>query len=410
VRVLAAALVAAGCSSASSPGAPTGPHALPGSTADAGVELMSSVDLSRLAALARERQSSGDVDAAYRIGPDDLLDIRIPDLVGAEPRQAAAESGTGGVGRATVAGAPTFHEGERVDDLGEISVAHVGVIHAAGLTAAELEAEIARRLIASGILRRPQVAVQIAEYRSRVVAVVGNVERPGTYPLTRPGATVADMIWAAGGPGKEAGRVVQFSPASASAPRAAAGSLAGGSRQRAGEAEGLTGENRLAASPATQSDADPGGLATRGQPIRIDLQALLRAADSGTASLNPQVRPGDVINVSSAGSVLVEGWVDKPGSYPVTPGLTLSGALVAAGGHVYAADLETVTVRRMLGPGEQRLIPVDLVAVSEGRATDIPILDGDVVSVPMHSGKAVPYGLWKLGREVIHVGASVPIF
>jgi polysaccharide biosynthesis/export protein len=395
-RALAAALLLAGCSSASRPVEPIAPQPLGQSVADGAGELMSPADLDRLGALARERERSGDTDSAYRIGPDDLLDVRIPDLSDVRPAQTGAESSPGGVGRATVAGSPTFHEGERVDDLGRISVPHVGVVQAAGLTAAELETEIGRRLVASGILRRPQVAVQIVEYRSRVVAVVGNVERPGTYPLTRPGATVADMIWAAGGPGKEAGRVVQFSPATSSSPRSSAARDAS--------------DDRLAASTATRSDVDPASLGPRVQPIRIDLQALLRAADSGTASLNPQVRPGDVINLSAAGSVLVEGWVDKPGSYPVTPGLTLSGALVAAGGSVYAADLETVTVRRMLAPGEQRMIPVDLTAISEGRQPDIPILDGDVISVPMHSAKIVPYGLWKVGREVIHVGASIPIF
>src|SRR5438094_411681 len=31
---------------------------------------------------------------------------------------------------------------------------------------------------------------------NRVAAVVGSVERPGLYPLTRPGATIADLLWA----------------------------------------------------------------------------------------------------------------------------------------------------------------------------------------------------------------------
>ena len=48
--------------------------------------------------------------------------------------------------------------------------------------------------------------------------------------------------------------------------------------------------------------------------------------------LNPPVRPGDVISLPPAGNVQVDGWVQKPGSYQLTRGLTLMGALAAAGG------------------------------------------------------------------------------
>lgn len=378
-------LVVSACSGAASSRTTETAARAPAAARHEAGDLMAEADLERLAALSQAR-SGASADASYRIGPDDLLEIAIPDLLDAQPYPQGASSGAGGSpGPQAVAASPSFQRGERVDDRGEITLPWVGSVRVAGSTPPELEAEIGRRLIAKGILRRPQVSVQIAEYRSRVVAVVGNVERPGTYPLTRPGATVADMVWAAGGPGKDAGRIVLFSP---------------------GRAE----PERLAAHATPRSDADPLVAEPGAKPIRIDLQALLNAAETGWSRLNPEVRPGDVISVSGAGSVLVEGWVDKPGSYPVTAGLTLSGALVAAGGSVYAADLAQVSVRRTLAPGEQRTFLVDVEAVAEGRQADLAILDGDVVTVPVHSARAVPYGLWKLGREVIHVGASVPIF
>jgi hypothetical protein len=90
-------------------------------------------------------------------------------------------------------------------------------VRAAGRTPSELEGEIGRRLVSGGILLHPDVSVQIAEHRSSVVAVMGSVERPGLYPLTRPGATIAEFIWAAGGPNKDAGRLVEFTPASGQA-------------------------------------------------------------------------------------------------------------------------------------------------------------------------------------------------
>src|SRR5207253_7002081 len=217
--------------------------------------------------------------------------------------------------------------GVRVNASGYVSLPLIGLVRAEGFTPTELEAEIARRLVEAGILRAPRVSVQIAEYRSRVVAVIGSVERPGLYPLTRPRATLADLIWAAGGPAKEAGRVVEFAPAADSAP------------------------------------AQPGEAAPATAPIRIDVELLLHAPVDHGRGLNPRVRPGDVITISPAGSVLVDGWVQKPGSYPVTRGLTLSGAVAAAGGDMFASDRHHAAVKRTLGPGEERSFTVDLEAV-----------------------------------------------
>src|SRR5690349_7751329 len=157
----------------------------------------------------------------------------------------------------------------------------IGQVRAAGLTPTALEAEIGRRLIAAGILRTPKVSVQVAEYRSGVVAVIGNVERPGLHPVTRPRATLSDMLWTAGGPSKDAGRVVEFT--------------VGGNPSTA---LGASSE----AKAATASDV-----------IRLDLALLGTPAARGSSRLDPEVRPGDVINVTAAGSVLVDGWVERPG-------------------------------------------------------------------------------------------------
>src|SRR5207248_11389842 len=109
-----------------------------------------------------------------------------------------------------------------------------------------------------------------AECRSRVVAVVGSVERPGRYPLTRPRATLSDLVWAAGGPTKEAGRVVEFVPVG--------GSTASG----------------------------PGQTAPAGAPIRIDLEVLLHATADHAGRLTPPVRPGAVTAGPPPRSVRVE--------------------------------------------------------------------------------------------------------
>ena len=335
-------------------------------------DLMSSQDRARLEALAAARAQESSADG-YRIGPDDLLEIRIPDLLDVQGAAPMARPAAGALGPTAVAAAPAS-QGMRVNDRGDVTLPLIGTMHAEGLTATELEAEIARRLMKDGILRQPRVSVQIVEYRSRVVAVIGSVERPGLYPLTRPRATLADMIWAAGGPAKEAGRVVEFAPAAESAP------------------------------------ASPEEAAHTSAPVRLDLEVLLHAPVDHGRGLNPRVRPGDVITVSPAGSVLVDGWVQKPGSYPVTRGLTLSGALAAAGGDLFPADRRHATVKRVLGPGEERSFTVDLVAVADGRAADVPITDGDVVRVPASTIRLVPWGFYSLAKGLVYVGGSVPLF
>jgi polysaccharide export outer membrane protein len=363
-RVALALALALGAGCAATAARPRAGGAVPG---DAAGSLTTAEDHARLTALSAARAEGA--PAGYRIGPDDLLIVRVPDLLVADPVR-VARGGAPGAGPAAVAGTPAFEEGLRVGPGGEIRLPVLGPIAAAGLTTAELESALAERLVAEGILRAPQVSVRIAEYRSAVVAVVGSVERSGLYPITQPGATVADLVWAAGGPTKDAGRVVDLVPA------AAPGGAAGG-RQR---------------------------------PIRLDLALLLQDAGTRDRDLNPPVRPGDVIRIGAAGSVLVAGWVEKPGSYPVTNGLTVSGAVAAAGGHLFPADRGAVRVRRVLAPGQEELFTVDLDAIAAGAAPDVPISDGDIVSLPADTVRLVPYGLYNVVREMVHVGGSVLLF
>lgn len=334
----------------------------PTPTAGAGDErLVSAPDRARLAALVASRHQ-GTEESGYRIGPDDLLDVRIPDLLPQAPSSATTRAGT------VVAESPTFQQGVRVNAQGDVSIPLLGVVAAAGRTPSELEIDIAQLLQARGLLRSPQVTVAVVEYRSRVVAVVGSVEKPGLYPLTRPGATLADMLWSAGGPSKDAGRIVEFLP-----------------------------ESDTAAIDRT--------------PIRLDLDVLQQDIASGPGSvLNPPARPGDILRVSAAGSVQVEGWVDKPGAYPVTRGLTVRGAIAAAGGTLYPGDLEQVHVQRTVAPGSQQVFTVDLASIGKGTVADLPLVDGDVVWLPASNARLVPYGLWELTRTMVHIGGSIPLF
>src|SRR5207244_6526326 len=135
-------------------------------------DLTSAADRARLEVIAAARASAAD-DGGYRIGPDDLLDIRIPDLLEAQAQAASPRGAQGGAEVPAVSAAPAFQQGVRVTGSGEVSVPLLGMVPANGLTPTELEQDITRRLVAADILRSPHVSVLVAEYRSRVVAVTG---------------------------------------------------------------------------------------------------------------------------------------------------------------------------------------------------------------------------------------------
>jgi polysaccharide biosynthesis/export protein len=362
--------LALGCAPARVAPPPTAPAAGPV------ISLMNDQDRARLAAIVAERTGSAPATAGYRIGPDDLLDIRIPDL--------ADDSASNNklvlpatVGAALTEPSTEYRQGVRVDGAGMVSVPMLGSVPAAGYSPNALAEAIGRCLVKEGILRDPQVTVQVIEHRSGVVAVVGSVERPGLLPVTRPGATLADMIWAAGGPSRDAGRLVYFVPA-----------------PNGSTADSTPDLSRL----------------QRAENLRIDLDVLLQTSTPTASGLNPPVRPGDVISVAPAGTVQVDGWVDKPGSYPITRALTLRGAVAAAGGHSFAADPSHVTVTRALSPAERQSFVVDLDKVSTGEVPDVPVVDGDVVHLPASIPMLIPYGAWELVKAVVHVGGSVAFF
>jgi protein involved in polysaccharide export with SLBB domain len=103
-----------------------------------------------------------EVSSDYTIGPDDLLAVR-------------------------VFGAPELSGESRVTSAGEISLPLLGYVEAAGLTSPEFERKV-EDLLRDSYMWDPRVSVQVVEARSHAVSVVyviGDVRRPGGFPLNR---------------------------------------------------------------------------------------------------------------------------------------------------------------------------------------------------------------------------------
>lgn len=95
--------------------------------------------------------------AAYKIGPQDVIEISVFKV-------------------------PELSKTIQVADTGTINLPLVGEIPAAGLTAQEVEMDLTKRLGAK-YLQNPQVTVYVKEFNSQRVTVEGAVKKPGVFPL-----------------------------------------------------------------------------------------------------------------------------------------------------------------------------------------------------------------------------------
>jgi len=81
---------------------------------------------------------------------------------------------------------------------GTVTLPYVQVIQVAGLEPHEVAAKVREQLIEKDILTDPSVVVTVLEYRSKRVTVLGQVQKPGSFPL-EPGMTLLQAISLAGG-------------------------------------------------------------------------------------------------------------------------------------------------------------------------------------------------------------------
>ena len=298
--------------------------------------------------------------------------------------------GAGDVLHLTAAELPELNDVTvRVDGDGHIDLPLVGDLQVSGLSedgVRELIDQDARKF-----QKEPRIHVFIRHYAGRNVSVMGMVAQPGSYALDSPDESLLSVLGRAGGikgnGSEEAADMLVLFPG-----RPGAGAVT--DRTAAALPAQCAEASTAAASDAprgctTAALFSPAGAGV--DPIIIDMSKPTMAS-----CLDTPARPGDVVVVPAAGQVGVYGWVDKPGSFNITPGMTALGAITAAGGAMFSSNVEVKRTVR----GTRESIPVDLSKVEKGEEPDVPIQAGDVVVVKASAGGAVPYAAYTLFNKL----------
>lgn len=319
-------------------------------------------DLNRLAQLWEHRRREN-FTSDYPLGPGDVIEINV--------------AGVDEIKNLT----------ERISGEGTLVLPFVGRIQAIGMTDKTLRAEI-RRQLETNYVRNPQVSLFVKEFRSRQVAVIGAVQKPGLYSLTSSADTILSMLSQAGGTTTAAAERILFIPAEPAEPDKA--------------------KEIVATMPIQMLSQDPSPLILKNnEPLVIGLNGVNKSGQE--MYLNMPARPGDIIMIPGAGEVLVQGWVGRPGAYKITPGLTLLGVVAAAGGTAFPADEAAVELIRTNSAGNKSKILADLSAIKNGANPDLILREGDVVDVVSSSPKLVAWGFYKFFTSIVSVGASASV-
>jgi polysaccharide biosynthesis/export protein len=139
---------------------------------------------------------------AYHVGDEDILNVIVwdhPEL--SSPQDAlsgAMPSDTTSFNITPInASQPATLTGTLINASGNIYFPYAGSVHVAGLTTNQVGSLIAKRL--SNKIRDPQVSIRVADYRSKRINVMGEVNRPQPVSMGDIPLTIMDAINSAGG-------------------------------------------------------------------------------------------------------------------------------------------------------------------------------------------------------------------
>jgi polysaccharide biosynthesis/export protein len=226
-----------------------------------------------------------------------------------EPQQADLRLEALGMGdmlRVSVFRNPELTTEARVSERGTILFPMIGEVNVAGLTPSQAGARIADKLRSGKYVVNPEVTVSMMQVNSRQVSVLGNVVKPGRYPLDSTTAHLTDVIALAGGVGPTGSDEVTIIT------------------NRGGKQE----------------------------KINVDMAEMFRRGD---LTRNISLEPGDTIYVHKAPMVYVYGEVQKGGAYRVEPNMTVMQAIAMGGGITPRGTERGIKINRRDGSGVKRI-------------------------------------------------------
>jgi polysaccharide export outer membrane protein len=264
-----------------------------------------------------------------RLGPGDLINVSVFDV-------------------------PEMAQTLRVSDLGDATMNLIGSVHLAGLTTDEARTSIAKKLQHGNYILDPQVSVFISEYSTQGVSVLGEVSKPGVYPVLG-NRSLLDIISAAGG------------------------------------------INSTAGASATVKHLD-GTMAS----VKLTKDAKT------TLATDFELLPGDKVVVPRAGLIYVFGEVGRPGGFIMENdgGISILQAVAMAGGINHTASISHTRLIRKTANGYSD-ISVPLNKLLHDGGGDMPLQTEDIVYIPTNVTKAA---LYRTAPSLVSAASSAAIY
>jgi polysaccharide export outer membrane protein len=238
----------------------------------------------------------------------------------------------------------------RVADDGNIVLPFAGPVHVVGNTLAEAQQKIQTSLQSAEILKNPQVTLNISQYASTVVTVLGEVNSSGRLQMLAP-HSLLDLISFAGGETAMAGNVIQLR------------------HEESGQ-------------------------------VKTTSYHYGRSSNGDTIS-NVMVHNGDTVIVPRAGIVYVLGAVNRPGGFLMQEDgkLDVAQAISLAWGLDLAAKTNIIRVIRRKPDGTFVEFTLSYKDMIGGKITPPQLQEQDIVYVPMSTLKsALLHGTTLIGE------------